>query len=91
MGFGSGSALVGAIGVGKIVGVGVAVALGRTTASGSVSGDGSEAVSIVTDCPRPVSVNTIRLMPKLTRAKATRVMGNGSDYRHEQAQRPSAA
>ncbi len=55
--------------------MGVAVGFGRETASGSVAGDGSEALSIDTDCPRPVWVITIKLMPKLTRAKATRVMG----------------
>lgn len=75
MGFGSGSAPVGGVGVGTIVGVGVAVAFGREMASGSVAGDGSEALSIGTDCPWPVCVITIRLMPKLTKAKATRVMG----------------
>ena len=75
MGFGSGSAPAGGVGVGTIVGVGVAVAFGRETASGSVAGDGSEALSIGTDCPWPVCVITIRLMPKLTKAKATRVMG----------------
>ncbi len=75
VGFGSESAPVGAVGVGTIVGVGVAVGFGRETASGCVAGDGLEAVSIDTDCPRPVCVITIKLMPKLTRAKATRVMG----------------
>ena len=55
--------------------MGVAVGFGRETASGSVEGDGSEALSIDTDCPCPVCVITIKLMPKLTRAKATRVMG----------------
>jgi len=75
VGFSSGSASVGAVGVGTIVGVGVAVAFGRETASGSVAGDGSEAPSIDTDCPRPTCVITIKLMPKLTKAKATRVMG----------------
>lgn len=55
--------------------VGVAVGSGRETASGSVAGVGSEALSTGTDCPRPASVKTIKLMPKLTKAKATRVMG----------------
>ncbi len=63
------------VGVGTIVGVGVAVGFGRETASGSVAGDGSETLSTDTDCPWPVWVITIKLMPKLTRAKATRVMG----------------
>ncbi len=75
MGFGSGSALAGAAGVGTIFGVGVAVAFGGETASGSVPGAGSEAPSIDTDCPRPTCVITIRLTPKLTKAKATKVMG----------------
>ena len=73
MGSSSGSAPVGAAGVGTTVGMGVAVAFGRETASGSVAGAGSEAVSTDTDCPRPVWVITIKLMPRLTRAKATRV------------------
>ncbi len=73
--FGSDSAPVGGVGVGTIVGVGVAVGFGRETASGSVAGEGSEDPSIDTDCPWPVCVITIRLMPRLTRAKATRVMG----------------
>lgn len=55
--------------------MGVAVAFGRETASGSVAGAGSGVISTDTDCPRPVCVITIKLMPKLTRAKATRVMG----------------
>ncbi len=75
MGFSSGSAPVGAAGVGTTVGVGVAVAFGGETASGSVAGAGSEAIPTDTDCPRPVCVITIKLMPKLTRAMATRVMG----------------
>lgn len=75
MGFGSDSGPVGAVGVGTIVGVGVAVGFGRETASGSVAGDGSEALSIDTDCPRPDCVITIKLIPKLTKARATRVMG----------------
>ena len=75
MGFGSDSAPVGAVGVGTIVGVGVAVGSGRETASGSVAGDGLEALSTATDCPRPVCVRTIKLIPKLTKATATRVMG----------------
>ena len=71
VGFGSESAPVGGGGVG----VGVAVAFGRETASGSVTGDGSEVLSTDKDCPSPVCVITIRLIPKLTKAKATRVMG----------------
>ncbi len=75
MGNGSDWAPVGGVGVGTIVGVGVAVAFGRETASGSETGDGSEILSTDTDCPSPVCVITIRLMPKLTKAKATKVMG----------------
>ena len=75
VGFGSDSAPVGVVGVGTIVGVGVAVGFGRETASGSVTGDGSEALSIDTDCPRPDCVIAITLMPKLTKTEATRVMG----------------
>ena len=73
MGFGSDSAPVAAVGVGAIVGVGVAVAFGRETARGPAAGDGSEALLIDTDCPWPDCV--ITTMPKLTKAKATRVMG----------------
>ncbi len=75
VGFGSDSAPVGAVGVGTIVGVGVAVTFVGKTASGSGAGDGSDTLSMDTDCPRPVCVITIKLTPKLTKAKATRVMG----------------
>ncbi len=75
VGFGSDSGPVGGVGVGTIVGVGVAVGFGRETASGSAADAGSEASSIDTDCPWPVCVITIRLIPKLTKARATRVMG----------------
>ena len=75
MGLGPDSGAVGGVVVGVIVGVGVAVGFGRETARGPVAGDGSAAGSVDTDCPRPVSVNAIKLTPKLTKANATRVMG----------------